>query len=159
MVSYTGSAILIFYTVWLMLENSPTRGVIKWFPERKRSIEVSMWTQEMPQEITWDVPARNSTTIAWVSELRFLFVPHTVYMMWHASFTGADLPTLLHCWPAFISALTLLTLASIWQLNTLHHSATFTLRTDMELIAAFLFPIFEVTSSCPRLNPERFFYR
>lgn len=42
-----------------------------------------------------------------------------------------------YCWPAFISSLTLLTLASIWQLNTLHYSAMFTIRTDMQLIAAF----------------------
>lgn len=41
-----------------------------------------------------------------------------------------------YCWPAFTS-LTLLTLASIWQLNTLHYSAMFTVRTDMQLIAAF----------------------
>lgn len=33
--SYPGSALLIFYTLWLMLENFPTREAIKWFPERK----------------------------------------------------------------------------------------------------------------------------
>lgn len=101
-------------------------------------------------------PSAESTTLAQVCELWFLFFPHSVYMMWHALFIGADLSALLYCWPAFISSLTLLTLASIWQLNTLHHSATFTLRTDVELITAILFPIFEVTGSCPSLNLKDF---
>lgn len=61
-----------------------------------------------------------------------------------------------YCWPVFTSSLTLLTLASTWQLNTLHYSVTFAIRTDMELIAAFLYPIYEVTWNCPCLNPARF---
>lgn len=57
--SYPGSALLIFYSLWLMLANSPTRKAIKWFPGRKGAAEVSKWARKMPKEIIWDVPAPN----------------------------------------------------------------------------------------------------
>lgn len=82
-----------------------------------------------------------------------LSFPH---MVWHLLFTETYLSVILYCWPAFTSSLTLLTLDSIWQLNTLDYSETFTIRTDMELIAAFLFPIYKVTWNCPCLNLARF---
>lgn len=77
-------------------------------------------------------------------------------MEWHLLFIVTYLSLVLYCWPAFTSSLTLLTPDSIWQLNTLDYSATFAIRTDTELIAAFLFPIYEVTWNCPCLNPARF---
>ena len=63
--SYTLTLLFLYLTFWLMLENSPTRKEIKWFPEReKEAVEVSNWACQMPRKITWDVPVQNSTTIA-----------------------------------------------------------------------------------------------
>lgn len=131
--SYNDSALLIFYTLTDVKRILSQGRQVSDFQRGKGAVEVPKWACQMPR----DVPTQNSATIAQECELWFLFFPHSVYTMWHALFTEADLSTLLYCWPAFISPLTLLTLASIWQLNTLHHSATFTPRTDVELIAAF----------------------
>lgn len=88
----------------------------------------------------------------YVSQFQSRF-PH---MVWHLLFIAIYLSLPLYYGQLFTSSLTLLTFDNIWQLNTDNYSATFTIRTDMELIAAFLFPICQVTWNCPWLNPARF---
>lgn len=155
--SYTLPQLFFCFTLWLMLANSPTRKAIKWFPERKRSC----WGLQasMPDAQGNSLGCSSAEFYSYCPRMCYDFCFFCTVYPWYDMllFIGADFPTLLYCWPAFISSLTLLTLASIWQFNTLHHSAMLTLRTDVELIAGFLFPIFEVTNSCPSLNPERFF--
>lgn len=111
----------------------------------------------MPREIIWGCPTKEFLQLLPKSvSYDFCFLPHSVYMRWHALFIETDLSTLLYCWPAFFSSLTLLTLAGVWQLNTLYH-CNIRSRTNVELIAAFSFPIFEVTRSWPSLSPVGFF--
>lgn len=157
--SYALPLFFLYFALWLMLENSPTRKVIKWLPARKGGC----WGLQasMPDAQGNNLGCLDAEFYNYCSRMCYDFCfSCTVYTRCDMFlFIGADLPTLLYCWPAFISSLTLLTLASIWQLNTLHHSAAFALRTDVELITDFLFPFLEVTGNCPSLNPERFFYR
>lgn len=94
----------------------------------------------------------SSVENCYVSQFQSRF-PH---MMWHLLFIAIYLSVPLYYGQLFTSSLTLLTLDNIWQLNTHNYSATFTIRTDTELIAAFLFPICQVTWNCPWLNPARF---
>lgn len=140
-----------------MLANSAIRKVIKWLPEKKGGWwSVQVHTEDAQGNNLRMSHQRIPATPAQVCELWFLFFSHCVYTRWHALFIGTDLSTLLYCWPPFISSLTLLTLAGVWQLNTLYHYSIHS-RTDVELIAAFLFPIFEVTHSWPSLSPVGFF--
>lgn len=118
---------------------------------------MSKCTQKMPKEIIWGCPTKEFLQLlSKCVSYDFCFFSHCVYTRWHALFIGTDLSTPLYCWPPFISSLTLLTLAGVWQLNTLYHY-NIRSRTDVELIAAFLFPIFEVTHSWPSLSPVGFF--